>query len=790
MKLRLLVLFCLLPIISKAQEITIQPYLQDAEPNSIRIMWETSEAASSLVEYGSTTAMENEATGFSEEIEDDRYVHEVHLTGLERFTKYYYRVKSGTAQTGPLIFKTPPFPGDDQSFRFVAMSDMQKSNDDPNKFEEIVQEGIMPYLDEHFTGEVADDLGLVLIPGDLVVNGLDYSSWKDDFFDPSNPLFSSVPLYPVPGNHEINTNYFFEYFHLPDNGAEGFEEHCWYKDYSNTRFIGLDSNFPYNTQEQVDWLSEVLESTCDNPDIDFVFAELHHPHKSELWIAGETDFTGLVIEELENFTRDCGKPSIHFFGHTHGYSRGQSRDHKHLWVNVATAGGSIDYWGEFAQFDYDVFTVSEDEWGFVEVEVDAGDDPHFTLKRVSRGDQTVTKDNEVTDVITVRKGSTAIEQPVGIYPINQEIPLACARLKASPFNSVGESGHGAAQWQVSSDCSDWSDPVWDSWKQYENWYFEENTQAEDDLTDEWVTGLQPGQDYCWRVRYRDQELTWSDWSEPKGFATSEATESMNLLENPGAEDGNDGAWEVLEGFLELLPAGECDGTDPKTGEYYFVVGGICEHAPFAQAAQTVDLSEYSDEIDAETFALTYGGHLSNYNGSDLPEVQLRFLDGSGILIGITQVLSSNNSSWTLVQSSGGVPAGTRTVEFLISGTRNSGFDNDSYFDDLFLTIGDASSACDFTPGPLQVQNIAPASITVHPNPASDQAWIRIEGGTNIGHQGLGLRLINNVGQVVLEKSNISSEELILQQGPLPNGIYLVQLYNSRGVQGRAQLVFQ
>ena len=34
------------------EEILIQPYLQDAEPNSIKIMWETSAGEESLVEWG------------------------------------------------------------------------------------------------------------------------------------------------------------------------------------------------------------------------------------------------------------------------------------------------------------------------------------------------------------------------------------------------------------------------------------------------------------------------------------------------------------------------------------------------------------------------------------------------------------------------------------------------------------------------------------------------------------------------------------------------------------------
>lgn len=154
-------------------------------------------------------------------------------------------------------------------------------------------------------------------------------------------------------------------FFLPTNGGEGLEEHAWYHDYGNVRIVGLDSNGYFAGEDQLNWLDQILTQTCEQEEIDFVFAQLHPPHKSELWTPGELGFAGEVISRLETFSTDCGKPSIHFFGHTHGYSRGQSRDHKHLWVNVATAGGAIDNWGEFPQFDYEEFTVSQDEWGFV-----------------------------------------------------------------------------------------------------------------------------------------------------------------------------------------------------------------------------------------------------------------------------------------------------------------------------------------------------------------------------------------------------------------------------------------
>ena len=135
----------------------------------------------------------------------------------------------------------------------------------------------------------------------------------------------------------------------------------------------MDTNEEYQNKTQLSWLDDLLARTKENEEIDFVFAQMHHPHKSELWLDGEEDYTGQIVKKLEAFSTETGKPSIHFFGHTHGYSRGQSRDHKHLWINVASAGGSIDNWGEFAQQNYDEFTVTQDEYGFVMVEVNPND---------------------------------------------------------------------------------------------------------------------------------------------------------------------------------------------------------------------------------------------------------------------------------------------------------------------------------------------------------------------------------------------------------------------------------
>ena len=467
---------------AQAQSLNAGPYIQQASPSSAWIVWETTGTDLSLVNWGPSSALESSSLGSSKPTSGDNEIHEVELSGLDPDTRYYYRVGTDPLGSATYHFVTPPEPGAEASTTMVAISDMQMDYGNPTKLEEIVDEGIISFMADVFGGDLADALGLVLIPGDLVENGSDYSQWADDFFAQTDDLSRHVPMYPVMGNHERDSDYFLDYFHLPDNGTPGYEEHWWWMDQSNVRIIGLDSNSSYRITEQLDWLETLLSDTCDDPTIDFVFAQLHHPHLSELWVDGEIDFTGDVISLLETFSTDCGKPSIHFFGHTHGYSRGQSQDHRHLWVNVASSGGNLDYWGEYTQRDYEQFTMSLDEYGFVLLEVDAGESPQFMLTRISRGDELAELDNVVRDRITVKRYGTPPETPTAVFPTGTDVNPVCVELKGSPFTDSPGDEHGATQWQLAQTCEDFSEPLHEAWQQHENWFNDIDTQAGIDLS--------------------------------------------------------------------------------------------------------------------------------------------------------------------------------------------------------------------------------------------------------------------------------------------------------------------
>jgi len=669
-----------------AHDMQVQPYLQRSHPTSIFVHWETTGGTESIVEWGPTQSLGSTAFGEAMAGQGGSRHHRVELTGLQPNTRYWYRTVTEDAQSAVHDFITPAEQSAEAGVRLVAMSDMQKSGANPDKFREVVEDGVIGFVAQELSADLPAELAMAMIPGDLVVNGWNYSEFADDFFGPGEELWSHVPVYPVAGNHENDSSYYFDYFNLPPNGSAGYLEHWWYLDQSNVRVIGLDSNGAYRIQTQLDWLDEVLADACSDDSIDFVFAQLHHPFKSELWTPGESGYTGSVVERLEAFSSACGKPSIHFYGHTHGYSRGQSRDHEHLWVNVATAGGAIDYWGEWPQADYEEFVATHDDWGFVLVEVEAGDDPSFRLRRVSRGNADLMMDNEVRDDLTVRIHNDPPNQPEALSPSGEGASPDELILVGSHYSDSDGDAHGASHWQVSTSCDDFSDPVIERWLQYRNEYFGVDLQADDDLTDELVSGLESHSDYCWQVRYRDQGLRWSEWSEARSFRTGESVLGENLLLNPGAEDGTE-HWTATKGPLESLLDGECDSVPPHGGSRVFAVGGICEgESAYGEASQRVELSKWAKEIDGDRVTARVAGWMRNYGGSDRPEFEIAALDSDGAELARSERQTGASGTWREFGDSLDLPIGTRSVDFLLYGTRKSGSDNDSYFDDLELRL--------------------------------------------------------------------------------------------------------
>ena len=756
-----------------SQTIKVQPYLQDATPTSIYVSWETNSGTDSTVEYGLTTTLGMVATGAVITATDGvSKVHEVQITSLIPNTKYYYKVITGPAISTINNFKTPNVASQDGVIRILAMSDMQVDDANPTIFNQIVNNGVINYLTSQYGGDFSDNLNMILIPGDLVASGTTYSQWQNNFFTPAQNLFKNVPVYPVLGNHEINSPNYFNYFHLPTNGAAGYIEHSWYKDISNVRIIGIDSNSPYTNQAQLDWFDTVLASAATNPDIDFVIAQFHHPHKSELWTPGEISYSGQIVQKLEAFSNANNKPSMHLFGHTHGYSRGLSRDSKHIWLDVASSGGNIDYWGEYSNQDYDEFSVTYDDYGFVLIEITNSDNPKIVMKRISRGDESTPLDNVLKDTFTLYKNSSPVDIPVASSPIDITLNPACVILNAENFTSQNvDAVHGQSHWQIST-STDFTAPVVQSWKNFENWYFDVNTQATDDLTDEKINGLNSNTNYWWRVRYRDKEFNWGNWTTPVAFSTGTSSVSANLLINPGAENGLTN-WTTVEGKVEALTSGECGGIAPYSGAKYFAVGGICNgtESPIGRCTQNIDVSSYATNIDTGNLQANFGGFLRDWEGLDIPQMKLYFKNSSGVIIGTSNTISTNSSSWVSLNQWVNLPVLTRTVTFELKGVRNNGTDNDSYIDDVFFVVGTQPVDC----VALNTTKFINEKFKLYPNPFSVKLSIEFPYELNPKTR---INISDTLGKTLEVNSHIEGNKILLERGNLISGVYVFTVFEN------------
>jgi hypothetical protein len=661
--------------VARSEPLVSGPWLQRVTEDEAWVLWEGAEGA--VVSWGPGGGGQQQEAAASERSGE---VWHARLAPLQPGQGYTYRLIHSEGETDSYDFEAADHGA---GLRLIVVSDTQHDSGNPERWLRTVEEGIEPWAREHWGGEPEQVIDLVLVVGDLVQDGWEEDQWRHDFIGPAQGLMARVPFYAAIGNHEANSNLYFDRFHLPQDGSEAYPEHWWLLDRGGLRLIGLDSNPPYTGQTQQDWLAERLEEACGDPDIHFVITALHHPWQSELWPPGESAFTGVIIEQLDAFSQACDKPSAHLFGHTHGYSRGQSRDARQLWVNVATASGDIDEWGEYDQVDYDSFEISLAEYGFVAIEIQGGEAPALELLRVGLGDAHGATEPLERDRVRLLRDPTVPATPEARSPA-EEVSPHCIQLAASPYCDPDDEAQGASHWQIASDCAGFDEPSVDAWVQHRDLYMGEDLQEGDHLGDLLVLGLEPEASWCWRVRHRDQGLAWSAWSEPTAFSTGASSLSDNLLRNPGGEEGTEG-WEA-DGPLEALEAGACDGTEPFSGAAYLAVGGLCEDGvDSAEAWQDLDLGPWSEEVDAGALAVLFGGRTRSY-GEDRAELELRWLDADGSSLGGSARLGGASEAWEEQRAVEAVPPGTRTVRFVLLGTRLAGEDCDAYFDELQLRL--------------------------------------------------------------------------------------------------------
>jgi predicted phosphodiesterase len=290
--------------VNKNLQFVVKPYLQFGTSDGMTVMCETTQPSFMTVEYAERQPLTNRVVA-----SEAKNINEVRINGLKGFTTYFYRVTCIDAAGNLAISDIASFqtaPPESAPWAFGILGDTQRNPEVTRRCAE---------------GIFALRPNLMIHCGDVVDDGFAKQQWVYDLFDPCSRLFAHVPSFPVIGNHEKNSHWYYDYFSLPK------PEYFYKFTYGNAEFFMIDSNKDLSPgSEQYKWLDKAMgESKAV-----WKFAAHHHPCFS----SDEDDYgdrwKGRPEEKFVNGDDDAQKLvplyekhglDIAFAGHIHSYER-------------------------------------------------------------------------------------------------------------------------------------------------------------------------------------------------------------------------------------------------------------------------------------------------------------------------------------------------------------------------------------------------------------------------------------------------------------------------------------
>ncbi len=523
----------------------ITPYLQSPTSSTMYVSWNSYYNSAPMVEYGTTPALGYASTGTYEDIGTFPYVnrwHTVQLSGLTADTRYYYRCICGNDTSSVYHFRTPPNPGmPGRHIRFAKLGDTQTNTLTSTSIIDTIA-----YVYKQLYGpEWYDSVTFIMHSGDICENGYDLGRFMNEHFNPLSAISPYIPTMISIGNHEGESNYFYQFMKYED--YTGYSEKYYCFNLGNCRFIALNANGTYNTLIQTSWLQNRINEAEGDENTDFIFVFDHEPGHSEVWPDGNSAY---VEDDLYPVEAASTKMVMTTHGHSHNYERGAIRGtHSGNWdfweVLTGGGGGALDRWGIYNnQTDYPEIQKSLDHYCFILTDINMSAKSVFTTM-YSLGNIDKPRNLERLDKWHRILNRPAPDKPHGIIPEFYSDPQPV--LTATPFS--GQDTLMSSEFQLIQASGSFSSPLIDVSVDVEDYfgdsgapfYHPVNLSAGLDLT---TYTLQPGvlsvgQTYKWRMRYRDKNLRWSDWSDtlqfmvtPVGMADIATAVTFEVYPNP------------------------------------------------------------------------------------------------------------------------------------------------------------------------------------------------------------------------------------------------------------------
>jgi hypothetical protein len=304
-----------------AARVTIGPYLQDATPTSMTLLWRTDSVAAASVEY--RPAGGNDTNWLTATVADRTRTPAVTLSNLQPGTAYQYRIRADSDLVVPDgSFRTLPAPASD-SLNFVVFGD-NRTNHSPHAdvVRQILKEQPAPTL--------------LINTGDLVEHGENLEEWNT-YFQIEHDLLAKVPIFPAIGNHEDNDPLYFSLFRTPSNGTSDGAGRWYSFDAGPAHFAALDVVFSDVTPgtAQYRWLDADL-ARSDRP---FKFVFFHYPPYNASTPHGPNLQLRVALENM--FI--ARKVTAVLTGHAHIYERAEGAGTPPLEYFVSGGSGAPEH---------------------------------------------------------------------------------------------------------------------------------------------------------------------------------------------------------------------------------------------------------------------------------------------------------------------------------------------------------------------------------------------------------------------------------------------------------------
>ncbi|WP_153399486.1 fibronectin type III domain-containing protein [Chryseobacterium vaccae] len=509
------------------------PYLQNPTPNSMIVNWKTASNNETTVIYGtSPTTLNVTVTGTTNIFSDtgynnNYYYHTAKIVGLQPNTKYYYKIKTGTSESAVYNFRTLPLPGQpvtaNGKIRFLIMGDNQIKAEP--RYDSLTLNAFKKLKEKYgVDADPSDNIALTFMVGDQVdVGTLDH--YENVHFKKNTKLSPYLPIQTTVGNHEtygtLGMNSYYAHFYIDEikykNITSG-NENYYAQQAGNVLFVSLSSEHTGTAQQT--WLSQILNEANNDPTVDWIISLSHRPYQAEQYVG---DISTWVRNNAVPLLATSGKYLMHVGAHHHLYHRGQLKNTPNY--QIISGGTAWDqYWGMSNEQDFDDVQKTLTDWTYqiVEVDIPTG---KVDVECYSIGGIYNRKYNELVDTFHRYKNQPQPAKPSVANTFSGPVTLPLT-LDGSAFVSNNGEQLNTTQFLISK-APDFSVIEKEVYRDYENWFGKDgngtpdktkNLNAGVDITKVTLpaNSISNGTYYV-KVRYRDRNLEWSDWSEVKQF---------------------------------------------------------------------------------------------------------------------------------------------------------------------------------------------------------------------------------------------------------------------------------